>query len=120
MLSTIILILIFHFCVNSLKFANFKIRGCTKLHCVRAKQTDQSITPPTYESDLYKVLGISTGANLDEIKQAYKRKVYQNHPDRNKTMEALHVFRNVTYAYQILGKNKNLKYEYDAKYQARK
>lgn len=63
----------------------------------------ETVLPATYESDLYRVLGVSRDSPRGEIKDAYLKIVFQNHPDRNKTEEALHIFRNATYAYQILG-----------------
>ncbi|MCC3860302.1 J domain-containing protein [Pseudemcibacter aquimaris] len=50
-----------------------------------------------------KVLGLDTGANLDEIKKAYKTLVKHCHPDQNPDLEhGTYIFTKVTEAYNAL------------------
>lgn len=91
----------------------------TQLHGTQAVATEDNITPTIYEDDLYRVLEVPFGASKMTIKQAYLKKVYLHHPDRNKTDEALQIFRNVTYAYQVLAKDPSSRREYDSKFKAK-
>jgi curved DNA-binding protein CbpA len=55
--------------------------------------------------DLYQILGISRQASTREIKQAYRRKALDTHPDKNKDVppeEAAEAFRQVVHAFEIL------------------
>lgn len=52
--------------------------------------------------DLYAVLGVSRGANDEEIKRAYRRLARELHPDVNDDPEAERRFKEVTAAYQTL------------------
>ena len=52
--------------------------------------------------DLYSVLGISKGANEQEIKKAYRRLARENHPDVNKSAGAAEKFKEVQSAYDVL------------------
>lgn len=95
-------------------------QSSTSLHplfCTRAAASNMTIEPTYFEEDLYKVLGLPFTATRQQIKESYLKKVYENHPDRNSSEAAIHVFRNVTHAYSILGKDPVTKREYDAKYQ---
>jgi curved DNA-binding protein CbpA len=65
------------------------------LVCVFAKQ----------EEDLYKILGVSRTATTKEIKQAYRRKALDTHPDKNKDIpseQAAEAFHKVVGAFEIL------------------
>ena len=73
----------------------------------RATTTDEKIEPTVYISDLYSVLGVSSSATQTDIKQAYRSLTAQYHPDRNNSVEALCIFRNASYAYQVLKDNKS-------------
>jgi molecular chaperone DnaJ len=54
-------------------------------------------------ADYYKLLGVSRGADTDEIKKAYRQLALQYHPDRNQgSKEAEERFKEVTQAYEIL------------------
>lgn len=75
--------------------------------------------PTVYVEDLYGALGVLSNATTAEIKEAYKALVFQNHPDRNDSIIALYTFRNASHAYQILGRDRKLRNEYDSRYLSR-
>jgi molecular chaperone DnaJ len=56
--------------------------------------------------DYYETLGISKGANSDEIKSAYKKMAKKFHPDLNKEKGAEDKFKEVNQAYSILSDDK--------------
>ncbi|MBF9029348.1 molecular chaperone DnaJ [Rhodobacterales bacterium HKCCE3408] len=63
--------------------------------------------------DYYEVLGLSRGADADEIKKAYRRKAKELHPDRNKDdPSAESQFKEVNEAYDVL-KDGDKKAAYD-------
>jgi molecular chaperone DnaJ len=54
-------------------------------------------------ADYYQLLGVSRGADTDEIKKAYRQLALQHHPDRNQgSKEAEERFKEVTQAYEVL------------------
>jgi len=61
---------------------------------------------------LYDTLGVSEGANADEIKKAYRRLARKYHPDINKEAEAEEKFKEINAAYEILS-DKTKKVQYD-------
>lgn len=52
--------------------------------------------------DNYSILGVSRSASDAEIKSAYKRKVVEWHPDRNKSPEAPEMIKKINKAYEVL------------------
>jgi DnaJ domain/ShK domain-like len=65
------------------------------LHAVTAQKTP----------DLYKLLGLTKTASTKEIKQAYRRKALDTHPDKNKETDpevAAEQFRQVVQAFEVL------------------
>ena len=54
--------------------------------------------------DYYRVLGVSREASDDDIKKAYRKLVFQNHPDRNRdSKNAEAKIREINEAYEIVG-----------------
>lgn len=53
-------------------------------------------------SDLYAIMGITSKANVEEIKSAYHTKVKKVHPDKNQSDSAQKQFLELTNAYKIL------------------
>ncbi|EJK61119.1 hypothetical protein THAOC_18442 [Thalassiosira oceanica] len=74
---------------------------------------------PTYigigTSDPFGLLGLSWGATITEIKEAYRRKARELHPDVSKLdpAQALSQFRTIKEAYESLLKNKNADHRTD-------
>lgn len=63
--------------------------------------------------DYYEVLGISKGANADEIKRAYRKKAMQYHPDRNADDPTAETkFKEAAEAFDVL-KDDNKRARYD-------
>ncbi len=52
--------------------------------------------------DYYAVLGVAANVVLSEIKNAYRKKASQLHPDKNTSSDAPAMFREVQEAYEIL------------------
>src|SRR5574341_453173 len=54
--------------------------------------------------DYYRVLGVPREASDDDVKKAYRRLVFQHHPDRNpNSKEAEAKIREINAAYEVLG-----------------
>ncbi len=65
------------------------------------------------EKDYYKVLGVSKGANADEIKKSYRKLARKYHPDANKGDSASEErFKEISEAHSVLADEKRRK-EYD-------
>uniref|UniRef100_A0A8B9E4C6 J domain-containing protein n=1 Tax=Anser cygnoides TaxID=8845 RepID=A0A8B9E4C6_ANSCY len=52
--------------------------------------------------EYYKILGIQSGANEDEIKKAYRKMALKYHPDKNKDPNAEEKFKEIAEAYDVL------------------
>ena len=73
--------------------------------CVKVKRSK----PPCYSRgmphmDYYRILGVSREASDEEIKKAYRKLVFQHHPDRNPgSAHAEEKIREVNTAYEVIG-----------------
>lgn len=64
-------------------------------------------------SDLYKILGVTETATLDEIKKAYRILALKYHPDHNSgSKEAENMFKDIVRAYEVLS-DKEARAAYD-------
>jgi DnaJ-class molecular chaperone len=54
----------------------------------------------------YDILGVTRESTDEEIKKAYKKKVLQYHPDKNKDKGAEDMFKKITNAYKVLSDKK--------------
>ncbi|SBT09014.1 Heat shock protein DnaJ domain protein [Candidatus Accumulibacter aalborgensis] len=52
--------------------------------------------------DYYAVLGVASDASSEEVRQAYRKKALQFHPDRNLDSDATDKFRDVQEAWDAL------------------
>ncbi|MGL5245985.1 MAG: DnaJ C-terminal domain-containing protein [Mycoplasmoidaceae bacterium] len=63
-------------------------------------------------ADYYEVLGVSKNASESEIKNAFRKKAMQFHPDKNKEADAEEKFKEINKAYEVLSdQNKKAKYD---------
>ncbi|HKC93203.1 MAG TPA: DnaJ domain-containing protein, partial [Nitrospira sp.] len=54
--------------------------------------------------DFYRVLGVSREASNDVIKKAYRKLVFEHHPDRNpNNKDAETKIREINEAYEVIG-----------------
>jgi hypothetical protein len=66
-----------------------------------------------YEQNYYEILGVSSTATHEEIKQAFRRLSFSSHPDTNPNdPDAAERFRNIQHAYDVL-RNDKLRLSYD-------
>ncbi|MGL5640128.1 MAG: DnaJ C-terminal domain-containing protein [Mycoplasmoidaceae bacterium] len=62
--------------------------------------------------DYYEVLGVSRDASESEIKNAFRKKAMQFHPDKNKSPDAEEKFKEINKAYEVLSdQNKRARYD---------
>jgi len=104
------------------KFRNYNIFKSTTTNDKNHNnfpKADEPIVPSVYREDLYAVLSVPRNATKDDLRIAYWSIAARNHPDRNQSIEALELFRNASYAYQILGRDNKTRKEYDSKYQTK-
>jgi molecular chaperone DnaJ len=52
--------------------------------------------------DYYEILGVARNAQVDDVKNAYRKLAMQFHPDKNKSPEAESKFKEITEAYAVL------------------
>ncbi|MBD3230466.1 MAG: DnaJ domain-containing protein [Candidatus Lokiarchaeota archaeon] len=65
--------------------------------------------------DLYKILGVSKDADIQEIKKAYRNLAFKYHPDKNPSGEE--IFKEINVAYEILkDPERRKKYDFMRKY----
>lgn len=62
--------------------------------------------------DYYRILGLQTGATVDDIKKAYRKLALKYHPDKNKSAGAEEKFKEIAEAYEVLS-DKNKRDVYD-------
>lgn len=63
----------------------------------------------------YDLLNVNSNSSHDEIRKSYRKMSLLYHPDRNKSLDAENIFKQVNEAYEILG-NEEKRIEYDNKY----
>ena len=63
-------------------------------------------------ADYYEILGVSKNASEGEIKNAFRKKAMQYHPDKNKAADAEEKFKEINKAYEVLSdQNKRARYD---------
>ncbi len=63
-------------------------------------------------NDYYSILSVKPDSSMEEIKAAYRKLVFQLHPDKNKDPNAIEKFKKVTKAFSVLSNSKS-RLEYD-------
>uniref|UniRef100_A0A671EBK9 DnaJ heat shock protein family (Hsp40) member B5 n=1 Tax=Rhinolophus ferrumequinum TaxID=59479 RepID=A0A671EBK9_RHIFE len=80
-----------------------KLRAWTLNGFVKFRNKETSAGPvAVMGKDYYKILGIPSGANEDEIKKAYRKMALKYHPDKNKEPNAEEKFKEIAEAYDVL------------------
>ncbi|KAM3842457.1 dnaJ homolog subfamily B member 5 [Diretmus argenteus] len=68
----------------------------------RSEQEVPCLSIKPVGKDFYKVLGVSSDSNEDEIKKAYRKMALKFHPDKNSDADAEEKFKEIAEAYEIL------------------
>ncbi|XP_056403191.1 dnaJ homolog subfamily B member 5 isoform X1 [Hyla sarda] len=76
--------------------------GIISAHFGGTRILDQKPQTVDMGKDYYKILGIPSGANEDEIKKAYRKMALKYHPDKNKDANAEDKFKEIAEAYDVL------------------
>ncbi|KAK6494843.1 dnaJ-like protein subfamily B member 5-like isoform X1 [Huso huso] len=71
-----------------------------KRGCLPQKSTDRELI--AMGKDYYRMLGVPSGSNEDEIKKAYRKMALKFHPDKNKDPNAEDKFKEIAEAYEVL------------------
>ncbi|MGH0168453.1 UNVERIFIED_CONTAM: hypothetical protein FKN15_054720 [Acipenser sinensis] len=71
-----------------------------KRGCLSQKSTDRELI--AMGKDYYRMLGVPSGSNEDEIKKAYRKMALKFHPDKNKDPNAEDKFKEIAEAYEVL------------------
>ncbi|KAK7887078.1 hypothetical protein WMY93_026699 [Mugilogobius chulae] len=69
---------------------------------VKSEQESPCLAIKPAGKDFYKVLGVASDSNEDEIKKAYRKLALKFHPDKNSDAEAEDKFKEIAEAYEIL------------------
>ena len=88
-----------------------KVHEPPSLH-LSSKSSPPEVAPAYYLMDLYGVLGVPKNSTSPEVRKAYMRIAFDNHPDKNNSAAALDLFRNATFAYQTF-KDPKMRRQYD-------
>lgn len=70
-----------------------------------------------FNKNYYAILGISKDSSIDIIKKAYRQKVKEWHPDRNKHPKAMEMIVDINEAYEVL-KDPGMRANYDILFEA--
>jgi DnaJ domain len=62
--------------------------------------------------DYYRIMNLSREASEDEIKRSYRKLAIRYHPDKNPSLEAENVFKEINEAYEVLS-DPGKKFQYD-------
>jgi curved DNA-binding protein CbpA len=69
--------------------------------------------PEVFELDLYAILGVSIMATDDELRRSWKKRAFENHPDRHRgDPDATVRFQTIQHAYNVL-KDSSRRRQYD-------
>jgi DnaJ-class molecular chaperone len=63
-----------------------------------------------FRSNPYEVLGVPTTATQKEIQRQYRNLCLQHHPDKNKSLDDDHAFKEVQHAYSLIGSEESRHY----------
>jgi len=63
------------------------------------------------DKNYYKILGINEGATVEEIRNAYRKKVKEYHPDINKDSNSVSIIQDINLAYEKIMEIKKKRFE---------